>query len=292
MVVTEAKSVERLLILGERVLKDSTHIFEGHDLESEAEELMALCLDTEPEDLVMELEPATRVRERYLSLIARRAAGEPLPFLTGRIEFYGLDLEVTPGAFVPRPSSELTVSRALRKLRRRRSPKIVDVCTGAGPIALALAAELPRSEVWGADISPEGLRQARRNARLLGIDNASFIAGDMYDPLPHKLRGAVDLIAGHVPYVPIDEIDDLPAEVVEHEPLSTLSDETDDGLVLMRRAIEEAPKWLKPGGWLLLEVSDDLTGVLRRMCRKVGLEDRGAHTDEDRLSMVVEARSR
>jgi len=290
--VTEARSVERLLTLGERVLKDSTHIFEGHDLEWEAEELIALILDTEPEDLDLEMELNKRQRERYLSLIARRAAGEPLPFLTGRIEFYGLDLEVTPGAFVPRPSSELTVSRALRKLRRRPAPKIVDVCTGAGPIALALAAELAGSEVWGADNSTEGLRQARRNAKGLGIDNASFIISDMYDSLPQRLWGSVDLIAGHVPYVPIDEIDDLPAEVIEHEPLSTLSDETNDGLVLMRRAIEEAPRLLKPGGWLLLEVSDDLTGVLRRMCRKAGLEDKGAHTDEDRLSMVVEARSR
>lgn len=290
--MTEAKSVERLLHLGERVLTDSTHIFEGHDLEWETEELMALTLDIDVEDLAMDLQPTKRQREHYLSLIARRAAGEPFPFLTGRIEFYGLDLEVTPGAFVPRPSSELTVARALRKLRLRPSPKIVDVCTGAGPIALALAAELTGSEVWGADISIEGLRQARRNATGLKIDNVSFIVSDMYDSLPGKLRGSVDLIAGHVPYVPIDEIDDLPAEVIDHEPLSTLSDETDDGLVLMRRAIEEAPTWLKPGGWLLLEVSDDLTTVLRRMCRKAGLEDKGAHTDEDRLSMVVEARSR
>ncbi|MDQ3660957.1 MAG: peptide chain release factor N(5)-glutamine methyltransferase [Actinomycetota bacterium] len=290
--MTEAKSVERLLTLGERVLKDSTHIFEGHDLEWEAEELMALTLDTEPEHLAMELELTKRQCERYMSLVARRAAGEPLPLLTGRIEFYGLDLEVAPGAFVPRPSSELTVARALRKLRRRPSPKVVDVCTGAGPIALALAAELARSEVWGADVSSEGLRQARRNAKDLGIDNVSFIVSDMYDSLPSKLKGSVDLITGHVPYVPIDEIEDLPAEVIEHEPLSTLSDETDDGLVLMRRAIEEAPRWLKPGGWLLLEVSDDLTGVLRRMCRRAGLDDKGAHTDEDRLSMVVEARAR
>jgi release factor glutamine methyltransferase len=168
----------------------------------------------------------------------------------------------------------------------------VDVCTGAGPIALALAAELPDAQVWGADISSEGLRQARRNAKRLGIDNVSFVTSDMYDSLPKRLSSSIDLIAGHVPYVPLDEIEDLPAEVIEHEPLSTLSDETDDGLVLMRRAVDEAPKWLKPGGWLLLEVSDDLAGTLRRMCRKAGLENKGAHTDEDRLSMVVEARSR
>jgi release factor glutamine methyltransferase len=285
-------TVERLLEIGERVLADSSHIFEGHDLEWEAEELMAMCLGTDPEDLDLDFEPPRRARERFLSLIARRAAGEPFPFLTGHIEFFGLDLEVTPGAFVPRPSSELTVARALKKLRRRSAPNVVDVCTGAGPIALALAAELPESRVWGADISTEGLRQARRNAKALGLSNVSFVGSDMYDSLPKMLRGSIDLITGHVPYVPLDEIEDLPAEVVEHEPLSTLSDETDDGLVLMRRAVEEAPEWLKPGGWLLLEVSDDLTGILRRMCRKAGLEDKGAHTDEDRLSMVVEARSR
>jgi release factor glutamine methyltransferase len=288
--MSEPMSVAALVALGERVLSDSVHIFEDHDRKREAEELMGFCIDVDPDSLDLDFQPTRRTRERYLSLIARRAGGEPFPFLTGHIEFFGLDLRVKPGAFVPRPSSELVVTRALRKLRRRRAARVVDVCTGAGPIALALADELPDAEVWGADISTEGLRQARGNARDYEIDNVRFIKSDMYDSLPARLRGAVDVITGHVPYVPFDELEDLPAEVKEHEPIYTLSDETDDGLYLMRRAIEEAPQWLKPGGWLMLEVSDDLTARLRRMCRAAGLEDKGAHTDSDRLSMVVEAR--
>lgn len=288
--MSEPTSVAALVALGERVLSDSVHIFEDHDRKREAEELMGFCIDVDPDSLDLDFQPTRRTRERYLSLIARRAGGEPFPFLTGHIEFFGLDLRVKPGAFVPRPSSELVVTRALRKLRRRRAARVVDVCTGAGPIALALADELPDGEVWGADISTEGLRQARGNARDYEIDNVRFIKSDMYDSLPARLRGAVDVITGHVPYVPFDELEDLPAEVKEHEPIYTLSDETDDGLYLMRRAIEEAPQWLKPGGWLMLEVSDDLTARLRRMCRAAGLEDKGAHTDSDRLSMVVEAR--
>ncbi len=288
--MSEPRTVAALLKLGERVLADSTHLFEEHDHRRESEELLAICLDVDPDDLEHELEPPRRVRERFLSLIARRAGGEPLPFLTGHIEFYGLDLKVRPGAFVPRPSSELTVARAARRLRGRKHPTVVDVCTGAGPIALAIADEFPQAEVWGTDISAEGLAQGRGNARRLGIDNVRFRLGDMYGPLPARLRGKVDLITGHVPYIPADEVDDLPSEVKDHEPVYTLTDESDDGLTLMRTTVVEARDWLKPGGWLLMEMSDDMVSKARRLCRQAALEDRGVAADADRLSVVVEAR--
>jgi release factor glutamine methyltransferase len=286
----DLRTIGDYLALGERVLSDSTHIFEDHDNRAEAEELMAHCLDVDPDDLdESELAPK-RVGEQYLSLVARRAGGEPFPFITGHILFYGLDLKVRKGAFVPRPSSELTVDRAVRRLRRRTQPVVVDVCTGAGPIALAIADELPQAEVWGADIAKDGLAMARENARMLGIGNAKFSVSDMYGGLPGGLKGRVDLITGHVPYVPPHEIEELPAEVREHEPLYTLTDQSDDGLGLMRRAISESPEWLKPGGWLLLEVSDDLENTVRRLCRQAGLKDKGAASDDDELSIVVEAR--
>ena len=288
--MSEPLSVDALLQLGERVLSDSSHIFEDHDNADEARELLALCLEVDEDELDEVDEVPRRKRERYLALVARRAGGEPLPFLTGRIEFWGLDLAVRPGAFVPRPSSELTVQRALRKLRRRKSPVIVDVATGAGPIALALADELPTADVWGADISTEGLAQGRDNARRLGLDNVHFKKSDMYGGLPARLRGKIDLITGHVPYVPAGEIADLPAEVREFEPIYTLTDESLDGLGLMRRAVGESVEWLRPGGWLLLEMSDDLPGRVRRLIRKAGLEDHGIARDEDDLSVVVEAR--
>lgn len=289
--MSEPLTVEALIALGARVLSDSSHLFEDHDNELEARELLAACLDTEPDELEDERVPPHRTRERYLAMVTRRAGGEPLPWLTGHIEFYGLDLEVRPGPFVPRPSSELTVSRAARKLRRRRSPVVIDVCTGAGPIAIAIADEFPDARVWGADIDAEGLRQARRNARALNVANATFLKSNMYDGLPKRLSGEVDVITGHVPYVPLDEIDDLPTEVREFEPISTLSDQSGgDGLDLMRRAVGESVEWLKPGGWLLLEVSDDLGTRMRRMMRRAGLDDRGVASDADGLSIVVEAR--
>ncbi|HYO61315.1 MAG TPA: HemK/PrmC family methyltransferase [Actinomycetota bacterium] len=289
--MSEPKTVDQLLELGTRVLSDSTHIFEDHDNSAEARDLLALCLDVESDDLDdHDGDVPKRVRERYLSLVARRAGGEPFPFLTGRIEFWGMDLIVRPGAFVPRPSSELTVQRALRKLRRRKGPIVVDVCTGAGPIALALADELPTAEVWGADISTEGLAQGRENAKRHGLDNVRFKKSDMYDGLPARLRGNVDLITGHVPYVPAGEVDDLPSEVREFEPIYTLTDESEDGLGLMRRAVAESVEWLRPGGWLLLELSHDLPGKIRKLAKKAGLEDHGVARDEDDLSVVVEAR--
>ena len=272
------------------MLSDSTHIFEDHDNADEAHELLAYAMKVDEDDLEPEDEVPPRTGEKYLSLVARRAGGEPFPFLTGRIEFWGLELEVKPGAFVPRPSSELMVDRALSKLKKKKSPVVVDVCTGAGPIALAIADEIPKANVFGTDILDEGLVQGRKNARRLGIDNVTLKRGDMFEGLPNSVRGSVDMITGHIPYVPPDEIEDLPAEVREYEPLETLTDASDDGLFLIKRAIKEAPRWLKPGGWLLLEVSDDLPPKLRKLVRKAGLEDKGVASDEDELSVVVEAR--
>jgi release factor glutamine methyltransferase len=288
--MSEPRTVKQLLELGTRVLEDSTHIFDDHDVEAEAGELLARTLDVDEDDLEPDLEPSRRMRERYLSLIARRAGGEPFPFLMGFIEFWGLELKVKPGAFVPRPSSELTVELAVDRLRRVKNPIVVDVCTGAGPIALAIADEFPRAEVYGADISEEGLAQGRRNAKDLGIKNVKLKKGDMYGPLPASLQGKVDLITGHVPYVHLDEIEDLPSEVREFEPLFTLSDRSGDGLDLMRRAVFEAPAWLKPGGWLLLETAEDLAPKIKKMFQKAGFEEIDGRMDEDRLSIVIEGR--
>ena len=287
--LSSPRTVEDYLQLATRVLSDSTHIFEDHDNEAEAHELMALVLDEDEDDLDDEQVVTRRDGERFLSMVARRAGGEPFPFITGRIEFWGLELKVKPGSFVPRPSSELTVDRAVKRLRKMENPVVVDVCTGAGPIALAIADDVPSADVYGSDIAEDGLRSGRENARRLGINNVRFFRGDMYGALPGNLKGSVDLITGHVPYVPLGELDDLPTEVRDYEPLHTLTDRSDDGLGLMRVAIAGAVEWLRPGGWLLLEVSDDLPDQLKTMIRDAGLELRGVASDDDDLSVVVEA---
>ena len=287
--MAEPRTVSDLLALGERVLQDSTHLFEDHVHIDQASELLAAALGVDEDSLDEDLELPRAKRDRYLALVARRAAGEPQPFLTGRIEFYGLDLKVWPGAFVPRPSSELTVDRALRRLRRMKAPVVVDVAAGTAPIALAVAHEVPGAEVWALDIDELGIEHGRKNARRLGIRNVRFGSGDMYEPLPARLQGSVDLITAHVPYVPAAELEDLPTEVLEHEPVHTLTDEQ-DGLYLLRRAIDEALPFLVPGGWLLLELSDDIAAKAGRMIRKAGLRNEGVASDDDGLSVVVEAR--
>lgn len=288
--MAEPKTIEELIDTAELVMSDSTHIFEDHDNRHEAIELMVHVLDTDEDDLDMDEVPPPGARNRFLALAARRAAGEPFPFLVGHIIFYGYELKVRPGPFVPRPSSELTVDRVLKRLKKKRSGIFVDVATGAGPIALAVAAELPDVEVWGADIDGNGISQARENAKLLELNNVQFRVSDMYKGLPAKLKGKVDVISGHVPYVPAHELEDLPREVRGYEPVFTLSDESEDGLFLMRRAIAESTEWLKPGGALLLEVSDDLIGKLKKLALKSGFVHEGVASDDDGLSVVVESR--
>ena len=288
--MSEPLTVEELLRVGTRVLSDSTAIFEDHDNEDEARQLLALTLDIDEDELDDEDEPTRRQREKFLSLIARRAAGEPMPFLRGFIDFYGLEIRVQPGAFVPRPSSELTVDEALKKLGRARQPTVVDVCAGVGPIGMAVAHEKPGAKVWALDISEEGCRQGRANARRLGIKNVTFGAGDMYEPLPVKYHGEVDMIVAHVPYVPAHEVEDLPDEVKVYEPMDTLTDSSDDGLFLMRRAVMEGAELLKSGGWLLLEMSDDMVAKAKRLYRAAGFRDVDVVSDDDDLSVVVEAR--
>lgn len=288
--MSEPTTTKQLLKIAERVLEDSTHIFEDHDKPAEARELLAMCLDVDADDLEEGSEPPPEIRQRFLSLVARRAAGEPFPFLTGRIVFWDMDLKVWPGAFVPRPSSELTVEWAVGHLKKVGNPVIVDVCTGAGPIILALAHEFPQAEAWGFDISEEGLQQGRFNAEQLDITNVTFGISDLYEALPARLQGNVNLITGHVPYVHQDELQDLPSEVRDYEPEYTLSDPSGDGLGLMRRAVDESTRWLTPDGWLLLEMAEDLSWDVEQMLKKAGFVETGVVEDDDGLSVVVEGR--
>lgn len=268
-------TVRDLLAHGERRLRRSPAIDHWpHSRErDEVRTLLALCLGIEAEDLEEDRPVDGRRALRYRNLIRRRAGGEPMAHILGWTEFAGLRLRVRPGAFVPRQSSEFTVDQALRRLRGRSRPVAVDLATGIGPIALALADGSPRAEVHGTDISTGAIRQARANAVALGIRNVRFHVGDMLAPLPKRLRGAVDVITAHVPYVPGPELRDLPLEVRGFEPEHTLTDYTESGLSLVERAAGEAGRWLRPGGWVLLEVSPDFARQVRGLLVRAGYRD-------------------
>jgi release factor glutamine methyltransferase len=265
--------VEELVREGERRLRRSPAIdhWPADRERREAESLLAFILGREDLDGV-ETVDAARAR-RFWALVRRRAGGEPMAHILGWTEFRDLRLRVRPGAFVPRQSSEFTVQQAVRRLRGRRRPVAVDLATGIGPIALAIAAAVPRARVIGADISEDALRQARTNARELGLSNVTFRRGDLYDAVPRSFRGAVDVVTAHVPYVPRSEVRDLPLEIRGFEPEDTLTDFSDHGMTLLERAASEGHEWLRPGGWMLLEVSPDFARTVRGIVVRLGYRE-------------------
>jgi release factor glutamine methyltransferase len=254
-----------------KVLKASTaidHWQRGRE-RLEAEDLLWHVVGREPDpsdDISVE---QRRVFDR---LVERRVTGEPIPFIKGYAEFRGLELIAKPGVFVPRDSSEFLAEQAVRRLRKRKGAVHVDLATGGGTIALAVANEVRGVRVYGADVSEDAVKLARKNAKRLGL-KASFRAGDMFAGLPKKIAGSVDVITLHPPYVPREEVKELPDEVREWEPAHTLSDQSDDGLGLVVLAAKDSGAWLRRGGWLLIEVSPDRAKEVMRVMRKAGLRE-------------------
>src|SRR5690348_2720200 len=201
-------------------------------------------------DLVL----SCRDLSRYNELLERRASGAPLQYITGHQEFWGLDLLVTPAVLIPRPETEHAVEAALNLLREMDSPQLVDVGTGSGCIALALASELPLARIDGVDISDEALNVARRNAARLGLaDRIAFWPSDL---LERYLEGwaSFDLVVSNPPYVGDSEANKLQVEVREHEPHRALFGGGKEGLDIYRRLIPQAARVLKRDGWLVIEI--------------------------------------
>ena len=181
------------------------------------------------------------------AMVERRAAGLPLEQVLGWAEFCGLRIAVDPGVFVPRRRTEFLVRQAAALARP--GAVVVDLCCGAGAIGAALAAAVDRAELHAVDIDPAAVRCARRNVP------GHVYQGDLYQPLPTRLRGRIGILAANVPYVPTGEIGFLPPEARAHEPLVAL-DGGPDGLDVLRRVAAGAPEWLAPGGHLLIETSE------------------------------------
>jgi release factor glutamine methyltransferase len=190
----------------------------------------------------------TRTAKLFGRALCQRCHGVPLQYLTGEQQFRDLVLGVAPGVFVPRPETEVLVERALEALDGRRAPVFVDVGTGTGAVALAIKRARPDTVVMATDTSEEAVAVARANASRLGLD-VEVRHGDLLDPLPADLRGAVDIVVSNPPYVTEEEYADLPDEV-RAEPYEALVGGTD----VHRRLAGEAPVWLRPGGWLVMEI--------------------------------------
>ena len=229
---------------------------------------------------------AAGVEARALELARRRARGEPLQYVTGVAGFRRLELEVGPGVLVPRAETELVAERAMQLLPP--SGLVVDVGTGSGAIALAIADERPDAEVWATDMSSKALGWARRNAQSLAL-TVEFAHGHLLDACPRKLRGGIDVVVANLPYVAASERGQLPAVVVDHEPHEALFAGS-DGLSVIGALARQAPAWLAECGWLVLEIGYTQAAPVRALLDPLGYRDVAVHRDLAGRDRVVQAR--
>jgi len=213
-------------------------------------------------------------------LVARRAAGEPLEHLVGWAEFCGLRVAVAPGVFVPRRRTEALVAAAVAL--GGPGAVVVDLCCGSGALGLAVATSLRDVELHAADVDPAAVACAAANIAAVG---GRAYAGDLFEALPHELRGRVDLLLANVPYVPSEALALMPPEARLHEARVAL-DGGADGLDVARRVIAEVPAWLAHGGSLLFETGEAQAPAAVAAVTHAGLAARVV-TDDDRGATVV-----
>jgi release factor glutamine methyltransferase len=198
---------------------------------------------------------------RYASLVERRLAGEPVQYITGEVEFYGLPFHVTRDVLIPRPETEHLVEKTIALATGLHSPRIVDVGTGSGAIAIALAHALPPAEISTIDLSPAALEVARQNAERNNV-RVRFLQGDLLEPVNGE---QFDLVVSNPPYLPESDRKSLAVEVRDYEPSLALFAGR-DGLDIYRRLIPSSPQVLGPGGYLLLEIgfgqAESVAGLL------------------------------
>lgn len=244
------------------------------------------------EDEAQLLISAARTPADLAAMVARRAEGRPLEHVLGWVEFGGLRIAVDAGVFVPRRRTEHLVREAAdlaREAAALRTPVVVlDLCCGSGAVGVVLAAALDRAELYAVDVDPVAVRCARRNVAAVG---GGVYQGDLYGPLPASLRGHVDILAANAPYVPTEALALLPPEARVHEP-SVALDGGADGLDVLRRVIAEAPRWLAPGGHVLIETGEHQAPQAVEAIADAGLIPRVSRFDAPNATVVIGTRPR
>jgi release factor glutamine methyltransferase len=225
------------------------------------------------------LECAAGDRQRLDSLVARRLTGEPLAWITGRISFCGLEICVDPGVYVPRWQSEAIARRAAQRLPQDGTA--IDLCTGTGAIARTLISHHPGARILASEIDQRAVACAAAN----GVE---VYLGDLFDPLPQTLEGRVDVVVGVVPYVPTPALPLLQRDTFAFE--SALAyDGGPDGTDILRRVLRDAPRFLRRGGALLLELGGQQASLLSDDLARLGYRDVSVLKDEDEDVRGIEA---
>jgi len=261
------------------LLKVTSDYLKHKDIEAprlSAEVLLAHLLSVDRVQLYLRFDQPLKEEElaKYRALIKRRLNREPMQYITGSQEFWSLDFSVNPSVLIPRPETELLIETALTLYREGRipntdGPEVLDLCTGSGALAVALAREIPEATVWASDLSEDALVVAGDNAARHGVeDRVTFMAGDLCRPaLARNL--AFDLILSNPPYIRSGAFEHLSPEVGVYEPRSAL-DGGRDGMDYIASILRTAPDCLHPGGWILVEMDPDQTSEALRLIESTG----------------------
>jgi release factor glutamine methyltransferase len=232
-----------------------------------------------------EADPAAQCT--YTELVSRRRSGEPIQYITGSTEFFGLPFSIGPGVLIPRPETEHLVEEVLRLAAPLPNPQIADIGTGSGIIAVALAKALPNSRITAIDCSPQALTIARENAQRNQVsDRIDFLEGDLLVPLTGQ---HFDIIASNPPYIPASDHDSLSTEVRNHEPHTALF-AGEDGLAIYHRLIPEALPLLEPNGWLVLEIGYGQQAAIEALLQKYNYSEIHFVPDYQGIPRVAAAR--
>lgn len=209
------------------------------------------------------------LREKYLALLRRRAAGEPVQYILGEWEFMGLDFKVGPGVLIPRPETEQLTEAAIDYLRKRPKCRVLELCGGSGCIAITVAKTLPAANVTVLELSPEAMEYLRANMARHKADNVTAVQGDALCP-PPTIQGPYDAILSNPPYIASGELPTLQKEV-RQEPAMAL-DGGADGLDFYRGFNDIYPRMLAPGGLLLYEIGEEQGEAVAALLQNAGLE--------------------
>ncbi len=257
----------------------------GSEQRLEAELLLCHVLDTSRALLLAHDtdELTAQQEDDFRQLILRRKQDEPLQYLLGTANFMGLDLKVTPAVLIPRFDTERLAEQALKLLEPIQQPKVLDVCTGSGAIALAISHYRKDAVVWAGDLSVEALAVAAENNQQCGTQ-VTFRQGNLLEPFT-DLAGQLDLLASNPPYITSQEMTELPGDVLQEPRLALWGGK--DGLYFYRKLAAAAQTMLRPGGWIILEVGYQQGQDVQQLLTDAGLEQVGLLQDWQGLDRVV-----
>lgn len=281
-----------------KLLSWTTSYFQRHHIEqarTDAEILLAHLLGLRRIDLYVQHEKPLTPGElvRFRSMVTRRITREPVAYILGAKEFWSMDLEVGPGVLIPRPETECLVEAALAILDDEHFPqRILELGTGTGAISLALAKERKQHRFFSSDRSVRAVSLARKNAKHHQLDHLiRFFAGDWFAPL--SSAGVFDLIVSNPPYIPSRDLDTLSPEIRKHEPLAALDGGRNHGLGCLAHIVQGAPGYLRPGGWVLLEIGHDQGAEVLDIADAVGCyENETVKQDYSGFDRIVQLRKK